>query len=136
MLNNFHLYCPKCKIETFNSCKTIQSVSYHRARRFRRRADNPLASRHTDYRLFFFLIAFSLNAYLVNTTRPLYSALRRKTTVLKQQFQAAVFFLKNENTGGVLRSPFFKDTAVSGRYRVSIFVFFHSTHDLHQLKKA
>ena len=65
------------KNRNFNSCKTIQSVSYHRARRFRRRADNPLASRHTDYRLFSFDSIF-INAYLVNTTRPLYSALRRK----------------------------------------------------------
>ena len=75
MLNAEWLLCPICKNKTriklrydtvlnlvlskvqnrnFNSCQTIQSVSYHRARRFRRRADNPLASRHTDYRLFSF----------------------------------------------------------------------------------
>lgn len=28
----------------------------------------------------------------------------------------AVFFCKNENTEGVLKSPFFKDTVVSRRY--------------------
>ena len=32
-------------------------------------------------------------------------------------FQAAVFRFENWNTGGVLKSPFFEDTAVSGRYR-------------------
>ena len=30
-----------------------------------------------------------------------------------KKFQAAVFFLKNENVKGVLKSPFFKDMAVS-----------------------
>ena len=39
------------------------------------------------------------------------------------KFQAAVFFSKNENTGGVLKSPFFKDTAVSRRYRCVLFHF-------------
>ena len=32
-------------------------------------------------------------------------------------FKPPFSFSKNENTGGVLKSPFFKDTAVSGRYR-------------------
>ena len=31
------------------------------------------------------------------------------------------FLFKNENTGGVLKSPFFKDTAVSRRYRRGLF---------------
>lgn len=30
--------------------------------------------------------------------------------------KTAVFFCKNENTEGVLKSPFFKDTVVSRRY--------------------
>ena len=42
---------------------------------------------------------------------------------LKYEIKAAVFFLKNKNTGGVLKSPFFKDTAVSGRYRRVLFLF-------------
>ena len=33
------------------------------------------------------------------------------------------FPFENENTGGVLKSPFFKDTAVSGRYRCVLFHF-------------
>ena len=37
------------------------------------------------------------------------------------EIKAAVFFLKNKNTEGVLKSPFFKDTAVSGRYRCVLF---------------
>ena len=41
------------RIRDFNPLETCA------ARRTRRRADNPLASRHTDYRLFL-LIAFSL----------------------------------------------------------------------------
>ena len=31
------------------------------------------------------------------------------------KIKTAVFFLKNENTEGVLKSPIFKNTAVSGR---------------------
>ena len=38
------------------------------------------------------------------------------TAVLKITIKTAVFFCKNENTEGVLKSPFFKDTVVSRRY--------------------
>ena len=36
---------------------------------------------------------------------------------------AAVFLFKNWNTGGVIKSPIFKDTAVSGRDRRVRFAF-------------
>ena len=37
--------------------------------------------------------------------------------------KAAVFFFKSENTEGVLKSPFFKDMAVSRRDRHVLFYF-------------
>ena len=36
-----------------------------------------------------------------------------------------LFFLKNKITGGVLKSPFFEDTAVSRRYRHVLFLYRH-----------
>ena len=44
-------------------------------------------------------------------------------TVHTMSVTKSIFFLKKENTGGVLKSPFFKDTAVSGRYRRVLFPF-------------
>ena len=41
---------------------------------------------------------------------------RRPNSGFEITFKAAVFFFKNENTEGVLKSPIFKDTAVSRRY--------------------
>ena len=48
-----------------------------------------------------------------------------KTAVLKYLLKTAVFFLKNKITGGVLKSPFFEDTAVSRRYRHVLFLYRH-----------
>jgi hypothetical protein len=44
---------------------------------------------------------------------------------LKYLLKTAVFFLKNKITGGVLKSPFFEDTAVSRRYRHVLFLYRH-----------
>ena len=41
--------------------------------------------------------------------------------VLKYQIQSRRFLLKKRKTEGVLKSPIFKDTAVSGRYCYVIF---------------
>ena len=41
--------------------------------------------------------------------------------VLKYQIQSRRFLLKKRKTEGVLKSPIFKDTAVSGRYRHVLF---------------
>ena len=43
---------------------------------------------------------------------------------IKYEIKAAVFFSKNKNTGGVLKSPFFKDTAVSEEVSPCPFCFF------------
>jgi len=40
-----------------------------------------------------------------------------------EKIKAAVFFSKNEIARGVLESSFFKDTAVSRRYRCVLFLF-------------
>ena len=50
-----------------------------------------------------------------------YGARKLKQGYRSHIIKAAVFFSKNENTGGVLKSPFFKDTAVSRRYRHVLF---------------
>ena len=52
-------------------------------------------------------------------------ASKQNTVALRRfwnnKFQAAVFFSKNEIAGGVLKSPFFKDTAVSGMLKSPFF---------------
>ena len=48
-------------------------------------------------------------------------------TVLKYQFQAVVFFSKNENTKGVLKSPFLRIRRCTGGIAVSV-IFFHPSN--------
>jgi len=63
-----------------------------------------------DYRLLFFI--HTQNRHSMTILRE-----RKLTVVLKYQFQAAVFLLKNWIYGGCIKVAFFEDTAGIGRYR-------------------
>ena len=90
-LKNFPLYCPKCKQETL-------IISYHRARR---KDAEPITHR--------FEIRLSALSFL--TTYAIADRLQ-----LRRQFyedKAAVLLLQNWIYGDVIKSPIFRDMAVS-----------------------
>ena len=118
VLENFTLFCPKCKQETLINVKQL-NMSVIKEPDAKKRADNTQIL-VCGYRLFSLTTTFCLyDCWQITAYKPLLSANWGYSLSggFEITIKAAFFLLKNGNTEGVLKSPIFKDMAVSRRNR-------------------